>query len=117
MRWPASARHQTEVKFMALKHVNAAEFDTVIHSGDKVLVDFFATWCGPCKFIAPVLEELGEELAPGQQIVKLDIDENPQVANAYQVTAVPTMILFQDGREVNRLIGVRGEDEIAGLFA
>jgi thioredoxin 1 len=102
---------------MALKHINADEFEAVIQSGDKVLVDFFATWCGPCKFIAPVLEELGEELQPGQQIVKLDIDENPEVANTYQVTAVPTMILFQNGREINRLVGVRGEDEIAELFA
>lgn len=101
---------------MELKHINAEEFAPLIASGDKVLVDFFATWCGPCKFIAPMLEDLADELEPGQQIVKLDIDQNPQVANQYMVTAVPTMIMFQDGKEIGRLVGVRDEQEIIDLF-
>ena len=101
---------------MELRHINAEEFAEVIASGDKVLVDFFATWCGPCKFIAPILEELAEELEPGPQIVKLDIEQNPQHANQCMVTAVPTLIMFKDSAETGRLVGVRDEQEIIDLF-
>lgn len=101
---------------MELKHVNAEQFEEAINSGDKVLVDFFATWCGPCKFIGPVLEELADELEAGRQIIKVDIDQLPQVANQYMVTAVPTMVMFKDGAETGRLVGVHDEDAIMALF-
>jgi len=101
---------------MEIKHVNAEEYQQAIESGDKVLVDFFATWCGPCKFIAPILEELAEELPEGQRIVKLDIDQHPQIANQCMVTAVPTLIMFKDGKETGRLVGVKDEQDILDLF-
>ncbi|QVL57927.1 MAG: thioredoxin [Simkaniaceae bacterium] len=85
-----------------------SNFDEVIKSG-VTLVDFFAEWCGPCKTIAPVLVEVAKDkdLVGKVQVGKLDIDKNVATAKAHHVTSVPTLILFKDGEEVNRLVGLR----------
>ncbi len=101
---------------MELRHIEAAEFEQVISSGNKILVDFFATWCGPCKMIAPMLEDLAEELAEGQEIVKFDIDKGIDIAGKYMVTAVPTLVMFKDGKECGRMVGVRDEQDILDMF-
>jgi thioredoxin 1 len=72
-------------------------FEELIGSGNPVLVDFTATWCGPCKMMAPVLEQVKRMLGDRITIIKIDIDKSPQTANAYQVQSVPTLILFRDG--------------------
>ena len=69
------------------------------------LVDFFATWCGPCKMMAPVLDRLSEELPEGYAIVKVDIDENMELAQKYRIQAVPTMVIFKDGQPVETVVG------------
>ncbi len=83
------------------------KFSEVIASSAPTLVDFFATWCGPCKMMHPILEELKQKLGDKVRIIKIDVDNNEQLAMAYGIQSVPTMILFKDGIERNRLIGAR----------
>jgi len=77
----------------------------VLKSDVPVLVDFWAEWCGPCRMIAPVLEQLNEEHGDKLKIVKLNVDENPGAASQFGVMSIPTMILFKDGQQVDRLVG------------
>ena len=83
--------------------------DDVLASGTPVLVDFWATWCGPCKMVAPVLEEIASEKAGALTVAKLDVDENPSTARDFQVVSIPTMILFKDGEPVKRIVGAKGK--------
>ena len=84
-----------------------ANFTDTISGGKPVLVDFWAEWCGPCKLIAPVLEEISAEYGDKLTIAKLNIDENPQSPASYDVMSIPTMVVFQDGVEKKRIVGAR----------
>ncbi len=77
----------------------------VLQSSQPVLVDFYADWCGPCRAIAPIVEEIARELSDRLKVVKLDVDQNPETAMQYGVQSIPTLIIFKDGKEVERLIG------------
>jgi thioredoxin 1 len=81
----------------------------VLSSSTPVLVDFWATWCGPCKMVAPVLEEIAKEKTGDLRVVKLDVDANPETARDFQVVSIPTMILFKDGEPVKRIVGAKGK--------
>ncbi|MBM7368733.1 thioredoxin [Gordonia hydrophobica] len=82
--------------------------DVIEASGSKpVLVDFWATWCGPCKMVAPVLEELARDNADKITVAKVDVDQNPVVARDYQIMSIPTMMLFQDGKPVKTIMGAK----------
>lgn len=83
-----------------------SNFNTIINSEKPVLVDFFATWCGPCKMLSPILKEVKDNLGDRIGIIKIDVDKNQQVAAQYQVRGVPTMILFQKGKQLWRQSGV-----------
>lgn len=83
-----------------------SNFNTIIDSEKPVLVDFFATWCGPCKMLSPILKEVKDNLGDQISIIKIDVDKNQQVATQYQVRGVPTMILFQKGKQLWRQSGV-----------
>lgn len=82
-------------------------------SSGPVLVDFWAEWCGPCKMIAPHLEELA---AAGKSIVKVDIESNEDLANQFQIVSIPTIAVFKDGKEVERLVGGRSKEELQNMI-
>ncbi|MCV7102004.1 thioredoxin [Mycobacterium palustre] len=90
--------------------VSDASFSSDVLSSNKpVLVDFWATWCGPCKMVAPVLEEIANERGEQLTVAKLDVDANPETARDFQVVSIPTMILFKDGQPVKRIVGAKGK--------
>ncbi len=93
---------------MALLHMNADDFNTYVTEGKgAVIVDFFATWCGPCKILSPIIEQIAAEFDGKITVGKLDIDENLEIATAYQVNAVPTVMFFKDGQAVQTFVGVQ----------
>jgi len=93
--------------------ISDAEFESqVLGSSTPTLVDFWAAWCGPCQKLAPILEEVAEDLGDKVRIVKVNVDHNPQSPGRYGVMSIPTMILFKDGKEVTRLVGVMSRHEL-----
>lgn len=81
----------------------------VLQSDKPVLVDFWATWCGPCKMVAPVLEEIAGDHADTLTVAKLDVDASPATARDFQIMSIPTMILFQDGKPTKTIVGAKGK--------
>ena len=93
-----------------------ASFQQIISSEKPVLVDFFATWCGPCQTLGPILKDVKAELGEGVSIIKIDVDKNPAIAAQFQVRGVPTMVLFKNGRQVWRQSGVMTKPAIVATI-
>ncbi len=100
---------------MAIVKATDETFSNETGSG-LVLADFWAPWCGPCKMIAPVLEELDSEMSDKVKIVKIDVDENQQTAGEYGVMSIPTLILFKDGQPVDKVIGFQPKEALEELI-
>lgn len=90
--------------------------EEVLEADKKVLVDFWATWCNPCKMMHPVLEELDKEVGDSIKIVKIDIDKDPQLAAGFGVMSIPTFIVFEKGNVVNTSIGMQSKDSLKKLL-
>ena len=88
----------------------------VLKSEKPVLVDFYADWCGPCNAMAPVIEELATELDGKAKVGKINVDENSDIAVEYNVMSIPTLIIFKNGKEEKRLVGLRDKEELLNLF-
>ncbi len=98
--------------------ISSQDFQSKVLEADKpVLVDFFATWCGPCKRLAPVLDEVAQEKAGQAYVYKVDIDQSPDLAASYRVNSVPTLILFDKGAIKNKVLGAVPKQQLMGIFA
>ena len=93
-----------------------SNFNSIINSDKPVLVDFFAEWCGPCKTMAPILKDVKHQLGEDSTIIKIDIDKNPEAAQAYQVRSVPTLMIFKNGQAVWKQAGVVPAQELVRLI-
>ena len=90
-----------------------ATFDEVIAgSSEPVLVDFWAEWCGPCKMIAPILDEIATEQTGKLTVAKLNVDDNPEIARRFDVMSIPTLIVFKDGEAAKRMVGAKGKGQL-----
>ncbi len=94
-----------------IKHLTDASFDGAVEKG-VTLVDFHADWCGPCRMLAPVLEQVAKDVKGKASIAKVDIDSAQETAGKFNITSVPTMILFKNGNEINRLVGLRNAEDV-----
>ena len=100
----------------SLAHVKDDSFTTkVLESKTPVLVAFYAVWCGPCKKLAPIIEEIANENVDKLTVVKLNTDNSPKTAQKYQIRGIPTLILFKDGAEVDRVVGLVRKEKIQSL--
>ncbi len=102
---------------MVLAIENEAMFRSEVLESDKpVLVDFFATWCGPCRMVSPIVDEIAEERADTLKVVKVDVDEVPSVAAAYGVMSIPTLMVFRGGEAVNTQVGAMPKARIESML-
>lgn len=100
------------------KVLSSSEFQSQVLNSDKpVLVDFFATWCGPCKRVAPVVDEIAQEVAGKVDVYKIDIDQSPDIASKFGVMSVPTFIVFEKGEVKKQALGAQPKAQIMGLIS
>lgn len=102
---------------MAIVNVSDQSFNSEVESTGTVLVDFWAPWCGPCKMIAPILEELSSDLGDSVKIAKVNVDENPESASRFGVMSIPTLILFKNGQPVDKVVGLNSKDALKNMIA
>jgi thioredoxin 1 len=99
-----------------IRNLSEAGLDEeLLQSKQPILVDFWAPWCGPCRAMSPALEAAAKKLANEAKVFKINVDENPSVSPRFNIRGIPTLILFKDGREANRLIGLSSKEQIEAL--
>ena len=101
---------------MSVMNIGKNDFEReVLNSERKVLVDFFASWCGPCRMLAPIIDEIADERSD-VKVVKINVDDEPELASEFGVMSIPTLIVFENGRAVNRMMGARPKDVILEML-
>lgn len=101
---------------MGILHITKENFQTEVMESDKtVLLDFWATWCGPCRMIAPVLEEVAQE-REDVKVCKIDVDKEPELAQQFQIMSIPTLIVMEQGRVVNKALGAMPKNSVLALL-
>lgn len=104
-------------KIIMAKNFTRADFEKeVLNSAGVALVDFWASWCGPCKMVAPIIDEVSEEYAGRVTVGKVNVDEEGSLASEYAVVSIPTIIVFKDGKQVEKLVGVRSFDDFCDVL-
>jgi len=100
-----------------VKDLNEAGFEDLVLQSDKpVLVDFWAPWCAPCRAMTPAVEAVAEKYANDATVVKINVDDNPSISAKYNIRGIPTVIVFKDRKEANRMVGLSSPDQLAGLI-
>ncbi|KGE20778.1 thioredoxin [Paenibacillus wynnii] len=102
---------------MAIVNVSDQSFSNDVEGQGTVVVDFWAPWCGPCKMLAPILEELSADLGDDVKIAKLNVDENPETASRFGVMSIPTLIFFKDGQPVDKVVGLNSKESLKNIIA
>lgn len=97
-----------------VKQIDSNEFKEVIKEG-KIVIDLFATWCGPCKMLSPVLDEISEEITT-TKFFKVDVDDNSDIAREYGVMSIPTILIFENGELINKIVGLRSREDLIEQF-
>ena len=101
---------------MALQTITTSTFDQIINDTKPVLVDFWAAWCGPCRMLGPIVEELASEVGDKAIVGKVNVDEEPQLAARYGISTIPTILVFQNGEVIQKSVGVRPKEELKSLL-
>lgn len=100
-----------------VRHITDSEFESaVLQSAVPVFIDFWAPWCGPCRVVGPIIDELAEQYAGKVSVVKINVDDNPAVAQQFMVSSIPTMMVFKNGQVVDRALGAMPKSELQGLI-
>ena len=116
IRQASDATFEKDVPQSKIKHVSDASFEKdVLQSTTPVLVDYWAEWCGPCKMIAPVLEDMAKEYAGRLTVAKLDIDANPEITSQFGIRGIPTLILFKSGKPHAQKVGALSKSQLAAF--
>lgn len=113
---PAVPAEEVAAPTKAVIDLTKENFETVINSDKVVLVDFWATWCPPCRTQGPILDEVAKEVANNVVIAKVNVDESQALASQFQIQSIPTLIIFKDGKPVERLQGVHQKDMLLGIL-
>ena len=99
---------------MSVLHINANSFEEVVNSGKTVLLDFWAPWCGPCRMVGPILDEIAEE-NPDLVVAKINVDEEAELAQAFRVMSIPMLVVMKDGKVVNQSVGLKPKAQILAM--
>lgn len=118
MRPADQADKRKGLKQMGAIELNNDNFERIVLSGEKpVLIDFWASWCGPCRMQSPAVEELGEELGGSAVVAKLNVDENPELAAQFSVMSIPTLVIVKDRKVVRRRVGVTPKETLRSMLS